>query len=270
MPMKYVILGIITIEAIYFLVGFVMYIIQRKLVFKPEAGLLPPDEYGLSELNTHELTTDDGEHIECWYHPPVNGEKIILYFHGNKFNLGDDVRVAHFRSFLDKGFGLCVISFRGYGNSSGTPTEEGFYHDARAALKFLKVNKIKQSQIILFGESLGTGVATKMAEENPKIKYVALEAPYTSVCNVAASRHPYLPVHMLMKDHFNSIGRIKTIHANLIIFHGNNDKTIPVTHGKQLYEAANEPKEIILFDDVDHIDFPTDAIADHLAEISAK
>jgi fermentation-respiration switch protein FrsA (DUF1100 family) len=161
-------------------------------------------------------------------------------FHGNAGSLSRDrYRMPRLQ---DAGLGALLLSYRGYSGNAGSPTEEGLYADARAALDWLEESGVASASIVLYGISLGSGVATKMAAERD-VGAVVLEAPYTSTVDVAAFRFPIVPVSWLMADRFESLARIGAVTEPLLVMHGDRDYVIPQRFGRQLYDAANEPKE---------------------------
>src|SRR5262249_5673448 len=153
---------------------------------------------------------------------------------------------------IANGTGLIALNFRGYGGSTGTPTEEGLHRDADAAYAFA-VARYAPERIVLWGHSLGTGVAVRLASEKPVGK-VILEAPYTSTVDVAAALFPYVPVRWLMKDQFRSDERIGAVTAPLLIMHGGRDDVISIAFGRKLFALAHEPKRFIAYDNGNHID----------------
>jgi len=246
--------------ALYLAVVALMHIFQRRLMYMPSQGLAHPKEYGLS-LQEIYFSTRDNIKIAAWFYPAKDAKETIVYFHGNLGNLGTFSRHEKFRAFMDKGFGVLAISYRGYGKSEGSPHESGLYHDARAALDWLIAKGVPQEKIVLFGESLGTGVAVQMATEYKHIRALVLEAPYTSVLARAAELHRWVPVKYLLKDKFDSIGKITNVKAPLLILHGELDATIPIAHGRKLLAAANEPKKGVFYPHVHHIDFAPEDLA---------
>jgi fermentation-respiration switch protein FrsA (DUF1100 family) len=164
----------------------------------------------------------------------------VLLFHGNRGSLRSQrYRLEYFK---EAGMGVLMLAYRGYAGSDGSPTEEGLYLDARAALDWLNAQGIADNRIALYGQSLGSGVATQMAVER-KLAAVVLEAPYTSAADVGAWRFPFLPVHWLMRDRFDSLARIAEVEEPVLVMHGDSDWIIPQRMGRRLFEAANEPKE---------------------------
>jgi hypothetical protein len=233
-----------------FIAGFLLYAtavtalwaFQRNLMYFPDhAPRVRPSHYdmldGVEEVS---FTTADGIELAAWYAPAPPNRPTVVLFHGNGGSLRRErYRLKHFK---DAELGALLLSYRGYSGNAGTPDEQGLYADARAALDWLGRSGVASQSIVLYGISLGTGVATKMAEERD-FAAVVLEAPYTSTVDVAAFRFPIVPVDWLMHDRFESLGRIGAITEPLLVMHGDRDFVIPQRFGRQLFEAANQPKE---------------------------
>jgi uncharacterized protein len=218
-----------------------MYVFQRKLQYHPENKGLTPASVGISGASVETLTTAGGEKIILWHAPAKAGLPTILYFQGNAGEIGD--RPLRFNYYQARGFGVAYLSYRGFGGSSGSPSEAGLIADATAAYDWLIAKGVEPGKIGLLGESLGSGVAVQLAAKR-EVGAVALEAPYTSTVEVAAKIYWWLPVHALMKDQFKSIDFIAAVGAPLLIIHGEEDRLIPVDFGKRLFAAANQPKEL--------------------------
>ena len=155
------------------------------------------------------------------------------------------------KHYLDAGYGVLLLSYRGYGPNPGKPTEDNLYIDGRASLKFLDDQNIPLSRTVIYGESLGTGVGVELAR-NSSISCLVLEAPFSSIPEVAGHHYFYLPVSLLIKDRFDSIKKINEITSPIFFIHGERDKIIPWRYGKRLYQAASEPKELLLMPDASH------------------
>jgi uncharacterized protein len=220
-----------------------MYVFQRKLQYHPANKGLTPEAVGISGASVETLTTADGEKLILWYAPARAGMPTILYFQGNAGEIGD--RPLRFNYYHSRGLGVAYLSYRGFGGSSGSPSEAGLIADANAAYDWLVSRGVEPNRIALLGESLGSGVAVQLAARR-EVGAVALEAPYTSTVEVAAKIYWWLPVHALMKDQFKSIDFIAAVVAPLLIIHGEEDRLIPVEFGKRLFAAANQPKELDL------------------------
>lgn len=245
-----------------------MFFFQRKLLYFPDTNIAAPERYGISGFSDIYLKTADGISIQAWYHHAAPDMPTVVYFHGNASHLGN--RAGIYSALAGKGLGVMAVEYRGYGKSKGSPSEQGIYADARAAISYLvNEQKIPFDEIIIYGESLGSGVAVQMASEH-QVGAVALQAPYTSVANRAAEIYWFLPVGLLIRDRFDSLQKIGTVRSPVIIFHGELDETIPIAHGKKILEAANNPKEGVFFRDVSHNNFDSSTIASHVLDFYLK
>jgi fermentation-respiration switch protein FrsA (DUF1100 family) len=204
----------------------------------------------LPEAEEISLTAADGVHIVGWHVAPRDGQPVILYLHGNGGALR--YRVERFHRLIKESVGLVAIEYRGYGGSEGSPSEAGLFADAEAAYAFA-ASRYRPDQLVLWGESLGTGVAVYLAAEKP-VGRVILEAPFTSTAAVAAQRYWFMPVRLLMKDQFRSDERIANVSAPVLILHGLNDRTVPYAMGEQMFDLAKGNKHIVRFIDGGHED----------------
>ena len=240
--------------AVYAALLATLYLRQRDLVFPRDATRADIAEAGLAGAQEATLTAADGERLVAWVVPPRAGRPVILYFHGNAGNLGRPGRVGRFRALTEDGTGLFAVSYRGYGGSTGSPSEQGLHLDARAAYG-AAAERFGASQLVGYGESLGTGVVLKVAAEVP-LTAVILEAPYLSTVAVAQGVYPYVPVERLMLDPFRSDAVIDRVRAPLLVLHGQRDRVIPFAQGEALYGLANAPKRFLRFPRGGHEDLP--------------
>jgi fermentation-respiration switch protein FrsA (DUF1100 family) len=247
-----------------------MYFTQRVLMYFPERSRTPPAQAGFPEAEEIFLDTADGERVIVWSVPPRGDNPVILYFHGNGASLR--YRTGRFRMLTAQGFGLVALSYRGYGGSTGSPSEDGLIADGRAAYAFAAASHPAE-RIVLWGESLGTGVAIAIAAQE-KVAALALEAPFTSAAAVGAAAYPFVPVRLLMKDQFRSDERIGRVTAPFLFMHGMRDRVVPFALGERLYALAGEPKRFVRFADGGHedLDFAAGlkALRDLLAEAKAE
>jgi len=222
----------------------ILYFKQRSMLFPiPPVARTAPAAAGFPEAEEHVLTTADGEKVIVWHVPAKPGHAVILFFPGNGDFLAG--RVSRFKGMISDGTGLVALSYRGYAGSSGQPSERGLLQDAAAAYAFT-VERYRAERIVVWGFSLGTGVAVALAAEKPVGKLV-LEAPYTSTVDVAASLLRIVPVSLLMRDPFHSDQRIARVSAPLLIMHGDSDPAIPISFGERLFALAREPKQFVRF-----------------------
>lgn len=214
---------------------------QRSLLYPASDRRTAAAEAGLVGFQDLVLPTPDGERLVAWWKPPQPGKALILYFHGNGGSLWN--RRFRAQALTTSGRGLLMISYRGYSGSTGTPTEAGLHTDARTAYDWV-VQSYEASRLVAYGESLGTGVAVRLASEQP-LAGLILDAPYTSIADVASLTYWYVPVSWLMLDQFRSLDIIERVKAPILILHGTDDRIIPFGFGEQLYAAAPEPKRFI-------------------------
>lgn len=265
---QYMVNFIIFLATVYITILVIMTVFQRNFLYHPDTNIGAPEQYGLTGFSEQTLKTSDDIAIQAWYKPAKENMLTVVYFHGNALHLGN--RAGIYSAFANKGFGVLAVSYRGYGKSEGKPTERGLYKDARSAIKFLTdIQKIPLDKIVLYGESLGSGVAVQMAIEQ-NFAALVLQAPYTSVINRAAEIYWFFPVHYIMRDEFDSIGKIASVKSPVLILHGELDATIPIHHGKALLAAANEPKKSVFFHDVEHNNFDSAIIANDVYDFIKK
>jgi len=218
-----------------------LYIFQRQLLYFPDTTR--PKLGVLAALDVREitLTTADGLSLLSWYLPPSDGHPVIAYFHGNGGHIG--YRAERLRWFAQAGYGVLMAEYRGYGGNPGTPSETGLVADGFAALGFLDREGIPSNRLVIYGESLGSGVAVSLAAQQ-EIAGLILEAPFTSVAEVAQYHYVVIPASALVRDRFDSLACIGHIKAPLLILHGGQDRIVPLRFGRALFNAAPEPKEL--------------------------
>ena len=251
--------------AAYVALAALVYLAQRSLMYFPDRIHTAPAAAGLAEAEEVTLQASDGVRIMAWHVAPRDDKPVILYFHGNGGSLRN--RAERFRRLIADGIGLVALEYRGYGGLSGSPTEPGLIADAAAAYAYAAAH-YQVAQIVLWGESLGSGVAVALAAEQP-VGRVVLEAPFTSAVAVGARHYWFLPVRFLMKDQFRSDQRIGKITAPLLILHGLHDQIVPYAMGEQLFELANKPKHIVRFLDGGHEDLDQNGALDAVARFLA-
>jgi fermentation-respiration switch protein FrsA (DUF1100 family) len=223
---------------------------QRSMMYFPDRTRTPPAAAGLPTAEEIVLDTADGEKVIVWHVPSRGDRPVVLYFHGNGGALLH--RANRFRALTTDGTGLVALSYRGYGGSTGSPTEPGLLADAAAVYGFAAA-RYGARRIALWGESLGTGVAVALAARNP-VERVVLEAPFTSAVDIGAAVYWFLPVRLLMKDQFRSDQRIAQVKVPILILHGARDRVVPIGYGERLFSLANEPKRMVRYAEGDHND----------------
>jgi hypothetical protein len=228
-----------------------LFFVQRSFLYPiPQTTRTPPAAVGFGAAGEQILSTADGESVIIWYVPAKPDRHVVVYFPGNGDVLGG--LVGRFREITSDGTGLIALSYRGYAGSSGTPSEFGLLHDAAAAYDFA-IARYAADRIVLWGFSLGSGVAVAVAADHP-VGGLILEAPYTSVADVAAAVFRFVPVRYLLKDRFYSDERIRRSSAPLLVMHGGRDATISISFGEKLFALAHEPKRFVRFPEGGHND----------------
>lgn len=231
--------------------GFVglLFIGQRGMVFPAPQGVASAAEAGLVGFQDVVIETQDGERLRAFFRPPEPGRVLVVYFHGNG---GSKIqRAPRGRVLAEGGRGVLLLAYRGYSGSTGSPSEAGLIEDARAAWRFAREHA-EPDRIVLYGESLGTGVAVPLAAEVP-VAGVILDAPFTAAVDLARRVYPFVPVDLLMRDPFRSIDRIAEVDAPVLILHGTADIVTPFAHGELMYAAARQPKRFVVLDGEGHI-----------------
>lgn len=225
------------------------YIFQRRLIYFPAQQKPELHDYDASDMTLVSLQTKDNLVLTSWYKPATNNQPTLLFLHGNAGHIG--YRMPLVRQFINVGFGVFLLEYRGYGGNKGSPTEQGLYEDGRTALRYLDQQGVKPKHIALYGESLGTGVATKLAVEYP-VCVLILQSPFTSLVSLSRYHYPWIIIKPW--DQFNSLDRMKQIHTPLLVMHGKLDQIVPFDQGLTLFNQANEPKKMLAFDGKDHND----------------
>jgi fermentation-respiration switch protein FrsA (DUF1100 family) len=208
-----------------------------------------PYSVGLSDIAETALTTLDGERLIAWYAPPREGQPTLFYLHGNAGALVH--RAGRVRLYRGEGYGIFMLAYRGFSGSTGAPTEEHLISDALLAYDRLKQLGTREEDIVVYGESLGTGVAVQLAARR-RPGGIILESPFSSVVDVGSYLYPYLPVQWLLKDRFESMLYIDKVTAPLLMLHGEDDRVVPVRFGRKLFDAAQQPKVAYFFGGATH------------------
>ena len=237
--MKYLYLALSSIILVYCVIILFVYFYQRNLLYNPSENNYLNDKINFNYKEIF-IETDKKIKLKSWFiEKDLKNFKTILLFHGNAGNLFNRVYKLNELNKLD--LNILIISWRGFSGNKGKPTEKNLYRDAEEAVKWLNLQGLDNKNIILYGESLGTGIAIELASKN-NFGGIILESPFTSMVETAKIYYPYLPVNLLLKDRFNSKNKIKDIKTPILIMHGKKDNVVPQKMGLELFEKANEPK----------------------------
>lgn len=241
---------IIAVIVIYIgLMGY-LYLFQRNFMYFPSESRPTAVELRVDAPEIADIS-HDGVDITGWYWAPANEDgAVVVYFHGNGATLSGGI--AKVNVYRDAGYGVLWAEYRGYAGNGGNPSEAALISDAKKYMNWLiEYKKINPERIVLFGESLGTGVAVQMAAQYP-VRVVILESAYTSTVEVAKQTYWMFPVGALMTDQYRSVDHIKNVKAPLLFLHAIDDAVIPLKIGRGLYDKANEPKRLIEIEGANH------------------
>ena len=230
---------ILIIFFLYFFVLVFLYFYQRNLLYLPNENNYSGDKISV-DIQKVKIPTSDNIELLGWYHEKnLKDHKTLVYFHGNAGSLEN--RIHKLNHFKNMNINFLIIAWRGFSGNNGKPTEEGLYIDGKSAIDWLIKKGVDEKNLILYGESLGTGVATHLAQ-NKNYAGVILETPFTSMIDTAKKFYPYIPVSLLLKDKFENYKKIKNINSPILVMHGEADQIVPFFMGKKIYELANKPK----------------------------
>jgi len=261
------------VAAAYVVFLIALYFLQGFMIFAPYASKAPSlDDFPFKDKTTAlVVTSEDGLDITSWMiAPPMAASSaaagvpqsdalaafnytappIVIFFHGNATHALYGATRAH--GFMNAGYGYVMAEYRGYGGNKGRPSEQPIYSDVRLLIQRV-MNDFPDHPIYLYGESIGTGIATQMATEFD-IAGLILEAPFASVTALAQATYPFVPVRYLLRHRFENINKIDSINAPLLIIHGENDGIIHPSNAKQLFNQAKDPKTLKIIKNAGHND----------------
>jgi|TARA_B100001093_G_scaffold272898_1_gene260790 fermentation-respiration switch protein FrsA (DUF1100 family) len=235
---------------IYFVVLTYIYLFQRDLLYHPSVNSYQDDKVSFDYEEVF-IKNNEGIKLKGWLHKKdLINKKTILFFHGNAGNLSNRNYKLNELSKLDLNF--LIVAWRGFSGNLGDPTEKALYQDARNSLNWLEKKGVKQKNLILYGESLGTAIAVEVAQ-NKNLAGVILESPFTSMVELSQQYYPLLPVKFLLKDKYETIKKIRNVNSPLLVLHGKLDNIVPFSMGERLFNKANEPKFKYFVQNDDHM-----------------
>ena len=243
-----------TVVAVILAAVLAIWLAQRSLIYFPDGQVPSPASVGLPRTEPVRYTTSDGLDLEGWFVPAreAPADRTIIVFNGNAGNRAHRAVLA--ASFAARGYATLLTDYRGYGGNPGLQSEQGLYRDARAALKYLLSRPdVDPSRIVYFGESLGAAVALELAIEFPPAALI-LRSPFSSMTAIGSRHYPFVPVRWLLRDRYPSIGRIGRLRSPLLVIAGNADRIVPFDDTELLFEAAPEPKDLVVLRGADHND----------------
>ena len=252
--MKRALASFLPVVGVILLVLAVIWFAQRGLIYFPDGQSPAPGAFGLSSAEPHEFTTEDDLRLGGWFVPPhaqPTGYTVII-FNGNAGHRGYRAGLA--AQLAARGLAVFLFDYRGYGGNPGLPSETGLTRDARAALAHVgRLPGVDLTRIVFFGESLGAAVAVNLALEYPPAALI-LRSPFSSLAAVGSHHYPLLPVRWMLRDRYPSIDRIGRIKSPLLVVAGDADRIVPPFDTQALFDAAPEPKRLVVIPGADHND----------------
>ena len=244
--MEYIFSGIL----LYFFLGILLFIFQRRILFNKSGHPGDPRDYNLKNISEIYITTNDNIDLLSWHYYGNKNLPLIVYFQGNSFHIGD--RAHRIEKYINQNWSVILVSWRGFGGNKGSPSEQNFYKDGEAVFNWIIRNTdYKLNQTIIYGESLGTGVAVEFGTRF-KFLSVVLEAPFTSIEDIAKKRYKIFPTKYLVKDKFDNYRKIDSLKSPLLIISGKKDEIVPHEHSIKLYEKAIVHKKCVFVDEAIH------------------
>lgn len=246
MKSKLLYLGLKWVVLIYLALVVFIFFYQKQLVYMPDypsrelTGL--PTDVGL-KYEDLELITQDGIELHAWYVPADHRQAVILYCHGNAGNISH--RLSTLKIFHHLGYSVLIFDYRGYGKSSGDTSEKGTYLDALAAWDYLvKIKGVSANRIVIYGRSLGAGVATELALHNHAAALI-LDSAFTSVPDIGAEMYPWFPMQLITTIKYDNKAKVGLLNMPVLVIHNLEDELIPFQHSKVLYDHIVTRKQFL-------------------------
>jgi fermentation-respiration switch protein FrsA (DUF1100 family) len=242
---------LLSLAGIFALVVVIGRLLHRYFMYIPDRARVAPQEAGLSGVEEIVFKAADGTKLIAWYLPAQGTKPTLLYFTGNSGNVAD--RAGKIRTIASSGYGVFMLNYRRYGGSEGRPTEARNAADAVSAYDCLRAQGVAPGDIVAYGESIGTAVATRLSLQR-EVQALVLEAPFTSAVDVGKLLWKGFPLEIIMVDQYRTIERIGQVNVPLFIIHGGRDAIIPLDQARRVYHAANEPKTFAVVPQAGHND----------------
>ena len=235
---------------LYLFFGLLLFLFQRRIVFNKSGHPGTPKDYNLFSTKAIQIPTEDRIQLLSWFHLGSKKLPLLVYFHGNSFHIGD--RAYRVQRYINQNWSVLLVSWRGFSGNKGKPSESNLYKDGEAVLKWISENtNFTNQKIVVYGESLGSGVAVELG-----IKYsflsIVLEAPFTSIADIARKRYKIYPTTYLVRDKFDNISKIAKLKSPLLIISGKKDEIVPHEHSIKLLNKAKVIKKGVFIDEAIH------------------
>ena len=246
LSLNYVWSILLVVAGTYLVLLVFLYLFQSHLLYLPNLPsrdiVATPEEVGL-DYEPVKITTDDGVILDGWFIPARQARGVLLFFHGNAGNISH--RLDSIKIFNDLGLDTLIFDYRGYGRSTGAPSEQGTYRDAESAWRYVTDERgFPAERIVLFGRSLGAAIAAYLATRHTP-RALIIESAFTSVPDLAAKIYPFLPARALVRFQYHTETHLQSVGCPLLIVHSRDDEIIPFDYGRRLFAAAHEPKQLL-------------------------
>ncbi len=244
--MKYIFSAIF----LYFFSGLILFLFQRRILFNKSGYPGSPEDYQLTNIKEIYIPTKDNVSLLSWLFLGNPKLPLLVYFHGNSFHIGD--RAHRIKKYINEDWNVLIVSWRGFGGNKGNPTEKNLYLDGEAVINWInKKTQFNIKEIVIYGESLGSGIAVELGTRYQFLSIV-LEAPFTSIVDIAKNRYRIFPTRFLVKDKFDNFSKIDKIKSPLLVISGKKDEIVPHNHSIKLMEKAKVLKKSVFVDEAIH------------------
>ena len=228
-----------TVSLAYLTILLVLFLFQRSFLYAPDRSATTPAHVGLTDFIQVRIAAKPDTLTSWWRAPAKSDAPVILIFHGN--GGAPAGRAELYKALAGDDFGLLAVGYPGYGGNLGTPSEEHLFQSAQANYNWLMAKGYKADQIIIAGQSLGTGVAIWLAQSH-RAAGLLLQSPYTSMIDMAQKQMPFAPAKLLLRDRYDNLSRIGGIKMPIAWIHGRDDSLVPLVMGQRLFRAAHAPE----------------------------
>ena len=249
--MSTIIIAVLAAGSLYAVFAVGMYACQRRLVYRLDGRRVEPSSLGLHNVAEVLFEVPGGERLVAWHGKASPGQPTLLYFHGQAGNLAR--RSERIRGYRAAGLGVLIMAYRGFSGSSGTPSERANVADGLFAYDWLHAEGVTAGDIVIYGESLGTGVAVQVAAQRG-LSGLVLDSPFTALADLAAERHPLLPVRRFLLDRYETLRHVAKVHAPVLVLQGEKDQIVPLPMACKVFEAMSGPKRMVTFPEGRHLD----------------
>ena len=249
--MSTIIIAALVACLLYAIFAVVMYRGQRRLIYRIDGRRIPPSRIGLGDISEVLIDVPGGERLVVWHGKAAPGKPTILYFHGQAGNLAR--RSERIRRYHTAGIGILIMAYRGFSGSTGSPSEQANVADGIFIYDWLLQQGVSANDVVIYGESLGTGVAAQVALQRA-ISGLVLDSPFTGLADLAEERHPMLPVRRFLLDKYETLKHVTALQMPVLVLQGEKDPIVPLAMARAVFEAMPGPKHFVSYPEGRHLD----------------